>query len=102
MREGLSRQESCRISDEHEHVRSSSRQEMSILTCALSVLFAGGFPILCDLGFCIVHLTPKDPQRLLRGSFTLVTKSHDQGNLCIVIGGEEQAGPMSLYTRLQI
>jgi hypothetical protein len=30
-----------------------------------------------------------------------VTKSHDHGNLCIVIGGEEPASPMSLYIRLQ-
>jgi hypothetical protein len=31
-----------------------------------------------------------------------VTKSCDQGNSCIVIGGEELAGPMPLYTRPQM
>jgi hypothetical protein len=33
--------------------------------------------------------------------FTLLTKSCDQGNLYIVIGGEGPAGPMLLYTRPQ-
>jgi hypothetical protein len=35
------------------------------------------------------------------GVFAPVTKSRDQGNSCIVIGGEELAGPMPLYTRPQ-
>jgi hypothetical protein len=42
-----------------------------------------------------------DAATLYSGVFTLVTKSRDQGNLCIVIGEEEPAGPMSLYNRLQ-
>jgi hypothetical protein len=83
--------------------RCSRRQQSS--NCNVSVVASHGRN---ELSEC-VSLMPTVyssalaplPSALLR-VFTLVTKSCDQGNLYIVIGGEELAGPISLYIKYRI